>query len=173
MDTAVHETAIAEVSFADVVFACEPIAALWDELDGMVALNNEETGGLGLPLNLDKAKYETLESLGMLEVHTARSVRGQSDGVLVGYSCVLIAPSMRHAGVVMAVQDALWLHPSWRHGTTGVRLIKWSDRRLSERGDVYAVMRQSTTQKPIKPVLARLGYVTAEETMILRLQEGE
>ena len=173
MDTAVHETAIAEVSFADVVFACEPIAALWDELDGMVQLHNDEVSCFKLPISPDKAKYELLESLGMLEVHTARSVRGQSDGVLVGYSCVLIAPNMKHAGVVMAVQDALWLHPSWRQGSTGVRLIKWSDGRLSERGDVYAVMRQSTTQKPIKPVLTRLGYVTAEETMVRRLKESE
>lgn len=163
MDTAVHESCI-----GDVAFACEPIAALWDELDGMVALNNDETGGLGLPLNLDKAKYEQLESLGMLEVHTARS----NAGVLVGYSCVLVASSMRHAGVVMAVQDALWLHPSWRQGSTGVRLVMWSDRRLAERGDVYMVMRQSTTAKPIRCLLERMGYESVEETMVKRLKES-
>lgn len=81
------------------------------------------------PLNPDWERYVDFEKAGMLFIMTARA-----QGVLVGYLTVVVYPHLHHRDVKWATVDVMWLHPSFRKGWTGVRMLRHLEKGMRKLG---------------------------------------
>lgn len=104
----------------------------------------------------DWEAYETLEQAGILKVFTVRS-----EGKLVGYYSCIVSSSLHCRGLLQATIDAIYLHPNYRKGLTGYKLIKFAEKCLKEDG-VKIILLGTTEVNPIDPLLLKLGYSKTE-----------
>lgn len=105
-----------------------------------------------IPLDPDWEKYKRLADQGMLFIATARD-----QDVLVGYSVFFIIDHMHYRSTRMASNDVLFLHPKYRTGMTGVRLIKFCEAELAKQ-KVVKVMWHIKFAHDFRKILYRLGY---------------
>lgn len=89
----------------------------WDE----IALNKD-----AVPLNPDWDTYGVLETQGMLHVTTARSDAGE----IVGYASYVIVPNLHYKTMMVADGDIFYLAPEHRRGTTGLRLLRETEKHI-------------------------------------------
>ncbi|MCK4501198.1 GNAT family N-acetyltransferase [Candidatus Babeliales bacterium] len=115
----------------------------WEE----IALHKDK-----IKLNPDYDKYLLLDSLGMLHTLTAR------DGdVLIGYFVSFIQPHMHYKDVDFAINDILFIHKDYRHGSVGYKLFKKAEASLKDKGiDVLII--NSKVDKDFKPIMDKLGF---------------
>ena len=104
----------------------------------------------------DWEAYETLEQAGILKVFTVRS-----EGELIGYYSCIVSSSLHCRGLLQATIDAIYLHPNYRKGLTGYKLIKFAEKCLKEDG-VKIILLGTTEVNPIDPLLLKLGYSKTE-----------
>ena len=104
----------------------------------------------------DWEAYETLEEAGILKVFTVRF-----EGKLVGYYSCIVSPSLHSKGLLQATIDAIYLHPDYRKGLVGYKLIKFAEKCLKEDG-VKIILLGTTEVNPIDPLLLKLGYSKTE-----------
>jgi len=141
-------------------FQRETLFDIIEEVDSLLQLHYEE-----LTLNKDRVKldpqwnaYAELERLGRFVVFTAR------DGdMLVGYNAFFLQKHMHYAGFTVAQNDVLFLHPDYRLGMTGIRLLKTSEAGLKAAG-AEKVTYHVKFVKDWRPILHRFGY-SDEEVM--------
>ncbi|MBV8666745.1 MAG: GNAT family N-acetyltransferase [Burkholderiaceae bacterium] len=107
-------------------------------------------------------KYAALEKAGLIALFTARD-----DGQLVGYSAFIVQPHLHYAETLIAQNDVLFLHPDYRKGMTGIKLIKYSERELKTQG-VRKIVWHAKMDTVFRKILNRLGYVE-EEVMAAKL----
>lgn len=112
-----------------------------------IALNQSK-----IKLNPDWDRYEEAEKSGQLKIFTARN-----EGQLVGYFVCLVTKSLHYKDHTFAHNDVLFLHPNYRKGLAGWRLMKFAERCLSDDG-VALLMVNTKTHKPFDVLLQRLGY---------------
>lgn len=112
-----------------VTFAIEPLAQIWDEWMDLVKEHWAETELYrGEELCPRKEAYLQYDSVGMFLMFTVR------DGArLVGYSGMYLFPSM-HTSRLFAREDTWFLHKDYRKGFTVVRLLRFVEKALKERG---------------------------------------
>jgi GNAT superfamily N-acetyltransferase len=125
-----------------------------------IALNKDEK-----PLNPDWARYEQMEAAGNLVCFTARD-----DGRMVGYSVFLLSWHLHYNTVRVAANDVLYLHPDYRKGMIGIRLIKYSEAELGKYGADWITFHVKFNKIPddrkdFSPILHRMGY-SDEEKMV-------
>jgi hypothetical protein len=113
-----------------------------------IALHKE-----AIPLDPDWDRYKNLENLDMLFIATVRD-----EGKLVGYSVFFITRHMHYNSTLMASNDILYLHPDYRHGMSGIKLIKFSESQLKKL-NVTKVLWHIKFQKDFRKILYRMGYV--------------
>jgi hypothetical protein len=99
---------------------------LWQNHYKEVALNQAE-----IPLDMDLARYEQLDALGMLHIVTART-----GGALVGYFTGVVSPHLHYRSTLHCLVDLYWLEPLWRRGTLALKLFGHAHRTLKDRGVV-------------------------------------
>ena len=104
----------------------------------------------------DWEAYEALEQVGILKVFTVRS-----EDKLVGYYSCVVSSSLHSRGLLQATIDAIYLHPDYRKGLTGYKLIKFAEKCLKEDG-VKIILLGTTEVNPIDPLLLKLGYSKTE-----------
>ena len=116
-----------------------------------------------LTLNKDKiklkpiwSKYAALEAAGAFTVFTARD-----DAALVGYSAFFLNAHLHYEETMCAMNDVLFLHPDYRKGMTGIKLVKYSEKQLQARG-VNKVTWHAKFDTNLIPILHRLGYKNEE-----------
>ncbi len=100
--------------------------------------------------------YAQLERMGCYVVLTARE-----GAELVGYAGFFIQPHMHDAGLMYAHNDALYIKPEHRRGTTALRFIDFAQTELKAAGAQkigYAV----PTSHDWRPILHRKGYTDDE-----------
>jgi len=107
--------------------------------------------------------YLKLEDAGLFRVYTAR--KGHK---LIGYAIYNVMPNMHYIDVLHATQDALYLHPDYRGGSSGIKLIKYADERLARMG-VDLVSHHVKVKNDFSPILKRLGYSQSEKIYEKRL----
>lgn len=78
----------------------------------------------------DYERYYALEDAGCLLVLLAV----QDNARVLGYSVFLVDRHLHYKGMVVAMNDLLYLHPDHRGGMTGVRLIRESERQCKHQG---------------------------------------
>lgn len=113
-----------------------------------IAVNKED-----IPLDPDWDRYKLLDDKGLIMIITARD-----EGKLVGYSIFFISNHLHYKSTVYANNDLLYLHPDYRKGLTGIKLIKTSEIYLKQRG-VAKIMWHIKFNKDFRILLHRFGYV--------------
>jgi GNAT superfamily N-acetyltransferase len=119
----------------------------WEE----IAINKDR-----IKLNPDWEVYEKLEELGVLTIFTARHF-----GKLVGYFVVIVQSNIHYKDHVFASNDIIYLHPDYRKGMTGVKLIKFAEKCLKKDGVSVMVM-NTKVHSPFDIILERLGFTPIE-----------
>ena len=139
---------LAQEFLYNVELECQSLIEMhWDE----IALNQEK-----IKLNPDWDAYHNLELQDKLKIFTARE-----DGLLVGYFVVIVTPNIHYKDHLFASNDIIYLHPDYRKGMTGVKLIKFAEKCLSEDG-VSVMTINTKIHKPFDLILERLGFKCIE-----------
>ena len=148
-------------------FKHEILFNIIEEVDGLLKMHYEE-----LTLHKERVvlnpmweNYAAMEKAGGFAVFTARD-----EGMLVGYSAFFIHPHMHYKDLVVAANDVLFLHPEYRKGMTGIKLIKFSETTLKNRGVDKLVWhikfnKNEKDKKDFRAIMHRLHY-TDEEVIV-------
>lgn len=144
--------------------AREPLAAIRPELEGLLALHYEELTKHKdvVKLKPDWGKYEALDAQGALPIYTARDA-----GRLIGYAIFFLAFHLHYSDVLCATNDVLFLHPDYRQGSAGLRLVRYADDDLSNRVEadrIFWHLKFNThgAERDLQPVFKRMGYAPEE-----------
>ena len=119
----------------------------WEE----IAVNKDK-----IKLNPDWESYEHLSDEGYLGIYTARS-----NGALVGYFIVVATPNIHYKDHIFGVNDVLFLQKKYRKGLTGVKLIKFAEKDLKEKG-VSVLVINTKVHTPFDKILERMKYSLIE-----------
>jgi len=92
----------------------------WEE----IALNKET-----IKLDISLEEYQNLEDSGKLHLVTVRD-----DGKLVGYYVGFVTFHMHYKSTLMGFTDIYYLQKEYRKGFTGVKLFKFVEKSMKDRG---------------------------------------
>jgi GNAT superfamily N-acetyltransferase len=113
-----------------------------------------------IPLVPDDAAYTALDQAGLLHVVTARD-----GGPIVGYVVGILKPHLHYATTPHFHMDVLWLHPQWRKGLAGYRLLQAVERTVQQRvGGLVKILLGTKTHYDLGALYTRLGYTEIERT---------
>jgi GNAT superfamily N-acetyltransferase len=140
-------------------FQRERLFDVADDVEGLLQLHYDEVAlhRDAVPLDPNWARYAMTEEAGQLAIFTARDA-----GRVVGYSVFFVSPHMHYDSTLTAVNDVLFLHPAYRKGACGIRLIKFSEQELKAQG-VKRVLWHIKFNKDFSAILHRLGYADEEK----------
>ena len=117
----------------------------------LIALNKES-----IKLNPNWAEYVRLDEAGILKLYTARQ-----DGKLVGYFAVTVNTSLHYQEHKFATNDVIFIHPDYRNGSAGYKLIKYAEDQLIQMGVSLMIMNTKIHQ-PFDKLLERMGFKQIE-----------
>ena len=103
-------------------------------------------------LDPDWNRYKSLADQNMITIITARD-----KGILVGYSLFFVNSHIHYKNNIMANNDVLYLHPDYRQGRTGLKLIRKCEQVLQEQ-QVDKIVWHVKYAKDFRQILYRLGY---------------
>lgn len=119
----------------------------WEE----IAVNKDK-----IALNPDYEKYVALEDAGVLKIYTVRD-----NGQLVGYFLVMVTPHLHYQDHVFAMNDIIYVDPTYRGSTIAYRLIKFAEQQLKAEG-VSVLMINMKVHAPFDRLLEGLGFSNTE-----------
>lgn len=105
-----------------------------------------------IKLDPDWARYKSLADQNMITIITARD-----KGILVGYSLFFVSPHIHYKNNIVANNDVLFLHPDYRQGRTGLKLLRKCEQVLQEQ-QVDKIVWHVKYAKDFRQILYRLGY---------------
>lgn len=118
-----------------------------------------------VPLAPDWDEYAELERKGR-----HKFVAMRDGGVLVGYNAFFLNKALNYRHTLFGVNNVIWLHPDYRHGFSGVRFLRESERLLWDEGVVKLiyhikvhVLLGARRSGNMGDILLRLGYRHIEE----------
>ena len=103
-------------------------------------------------LDPDWNRYKSLADQNMITIITARD-----KGILIGYSLFFVNSHIHYKNNIMANNDVLYLHPDYRQGRTGLKLIRKCEQVLQEQ-QVDKIVWHVKYAKDFRQILYRLGY---------------
>lgn len=133
----------------------DDMAWLWDIHWQEIALDRAK-----VPLNPDVDTFRALEDAGLLLIVTARE--GEK---MVGYHVSIVRPHLHYKQSLTAYADMYFIHPDYRQGMTGVRLFKYLEERLRERG-VERIYQGTKVHKDMGRLFERLDYKETERLYV-------
>lgn len=133
----------------------DDMAWLWDIHWQEIALDRAK-----VPLNPDVDTFRALEDAGLLLIVTARD--GEK---MVGYHVSIVRPHLHYKQSLTAYADMYFIHPDCRQGMTGVRLFKYLEERLRERG-VERIYQGTKVHKDMGRLFERLDYKETERLYV-------
>ena len=135
-------------------YAKESLFPFWEEAQGLFVEHWKEIAQSKnvIKLEPDTDKFKRLEEFGALEVYTARV-----NGVLVGYGVFIISNHLHYKSSLTAESDLLYLHPHYRNGWAGYRLIKFCHDSLHKGKNVQRVMWRMKPHRDFSAIIKRLG----------------
>lgn len=130
------------------------------------------------PLDFDWDRYFSLDVLGVLSLLTARnsdkfrqtpttarnSDKLRQTPTLVGYVLSLVSPHPHYCSTPFASVDSFYLHPDYRTGWNGVRMLRENEAKLREIGVKVVHCGHNVRWQPrrMQKLLTRLGYEPIE-----------
>lgn len=140
----------AEERAKDLVDEIKPlIAKHWEE----IALFKDQ-----IKLNPDFDKYIELDEQDMLHIVTARR---EEDLKLIGYFISVVQTNIHYKDHLFATNDILFIDPEYRGKLAGVKLFKYAEKKLKEKG-VSIISIHMKTHMPFDKLLERLKYEKQE-----------
>ena len=135
----------------------EPLLrAHWRE----IALNKD-----WIELAPDWIAYGVLEQLDKLRIFTARD---ENSSGLRGYFVVIVGVGLHYRKTKFATNDIIFLHPDYRRGMAGARLIKFAMSHLAAEG--AEIMHINTKcHAPLDSLFDRMGFEHIENVYAKRL----
>ena len=120
-----------------------------------------------IPARPDYPTYLAADAGGFLRLYTART----EDGVMIGYAVFFVRYNIHYMDSLQAMQDLLFVHPDYRKGRVGIKLIQFCDDQLRADG-VQVVYQHVKLNHDFGPLLKRLGYEPVEMIHGKRLDRG-
>ncbi len=111
-----------------------------------------------IPLDPDFDKYQNVEDNNMLRIYTARD-----DGKLIGYFISFVSPHMHYKSTIYALNDIMYIDPSYRGSTVGFRLIKGAMVDLKSNCGVDKLVIHMKVTHEFRKLLTKLGFCLEEE----------
>lgn len=142
---------------AQITFGRETVASVWDEIQPLLRQHYDELTWRKekFTLDPDRERYLALETAGRLRVYSMRR-----DGILVGYSCYLVSPALHYKGVLMAVNDVLYVSPEER-GLEPIKFMRWCEKELKNDG-VQCITLHIKKSMNWGRLAERMGYEVVE-----------
>jgi len=142
----------------NMVFAVEPFSLAYPEAKELLVLHWDEIAPYKdvLTINPDLQMYATLEKAGKLCVITARNM-----GRLIGYVVMMLHAHHHYAHVLSATEDIHFLHPAYRKGSAGLRLIAAAEAEMTRRGAQVMFLRTKVAHDHGK-LFERLGFAAQD-----------
>ena len=103
-----------------------------------------------------------------LSVPSVRVYTVRQDRELIGYGVFFLGPNRHYKHSIQAVQDILFVHPAYRFGRIGYRLIAFCDEQAKAEG-AQAIYHHVKAAHDFGPLLKRLGYETVDLIYARRL----
>lgn len=100
--------------------------------------------------------YDEMEKSGQLHIVTARD-----EEKIVGYHWSVVRPHLHYKSSLTAYTDIYFLHPSYRRGMNGIKLFKFVEKSLKERG-VEKMYTASKIKLDKSSIFEFLGWHEAE-----------
>ena len=149
-----------ESNTSKLLIRSESVMQLARDATTLIALHHQEVEDQKLKLVPDYNRYMQLEEQGMFHGFSVRdaSVAGNK---LVGYATYVTTPLLHHLSVVAAVCDTIYILPSYRGRWTGVKLLKFAERVLKNRGVSHITMNVKK-EHDFGSMLQRIGYKHTE-----------
>lgn len=141
-----------------------PTPELYAEMISLIKLHHEEVAsGFGM-LDIDLELYFTLTTLDMFKIVTARNDNKE----MIGYMTFILGANPHRKGKKIANQDAIFVHPDYRNGMLGVKLMKASEKIVKEYGCGGMIV-ASKAHIDISNLYIRLGFSPYEHTFYKEL----
>lgn len=144
----------------EVRFAIEPFYVIARELPPLFKKHWRELGRDrgDVPLDPDWDSYMQHSIAGRLQVLTARV-----GDELVGYVFNLVGPHLHYRSTLHSIAEMYWLDPRYRHGWTGLKMLRRNDDEMRRRGVVRTGIAEHLGYKNqngrmMRVILRRLGY---------------
>ncbi len=120
------------------VFSVEKFSAAYPEAKELLVMHWDEIAPYKdvLTINPDLQMYATLEDAGKLCVITARQM-----GKLIGYIVMMLHAHHHYSHVLAATEDLHFLHPDYRKGSLGLRLLAAAETEMKRRGAQIMMLR--------------------------------
>ena len=111
-----------------------------------------------IPLEPDWERYAKMDLEGVSHMMTVRD-----DGILVGYYHAIVMPHLHYKSSLTAWSDLIYLHPLYRRGLTGYKLLRQAEKMLKGLG-VQRSYVMTKAHLPINILMKRLKYRLVERT---------
>lgn len=146
----------------------EVARGLWAEGQALGEMHRDEISHWkDLAVSPDTATYEAADAAGMLRCFTVRD-----SGRLVGYICFILRRHL-HYDIKHAHQDVLFLHPDYRRNSTGRRLIRFAEERLTQElasGEELLITQHVKAAGHVGLLLERMGYPLVDHVHAKRIR---
>ena len=110
-------------------------------------------------MGLHYQRYLEMEVAGMLHIVTIRL----SDGKMVGYYLAMILPHMHYKDAgLMAYTDMYFIHPDYRVGGVGAKLMVFVEETFRRRGVVKAYI-TTKLRLDLSPMFEALGWKATDK----------
>jgi GNAT superfamily N-acetyltransferase len=146
--------------------AVETLGEVRDECDDIIAAHWREIAvWQDIPLDPDWPTYENLSKAGMLVIYTVRT----EEGKLVGYAVFVMRRHLHYKGHNWAINDIVFVHPDYRDGRIGRRLVQFWDEDLATRNINVVHVNVKTAHPALGLVLKFEKYKAVESGLEKRL----
>jgi len=144
----------------------ETLADVRDECEDLIAEHWREIAvWQDIPLDPEWPMYEALEKSQRLFIYTVRT----DNGKLVGYAVFLLRNHLHYKKHIWALNDIVFVHPDYRDGRIGRRLVQFWEHDLKARG-VHVVHVNVKIGHPALDLVLRFEkYKTVESGLEKRL----
>lgn len=140
--------------------------SLWPDLKPLLEDHWREVAHYqDIALDPNYEKYCQMQDQGHLRCWTVRD-----GGRLVGYGLYIVTYNLHYQTSIQAQQDVVFVHPDYRKGITGYRLLKFCDEQLRQEG-VQAVYHHVKRAHNWSPLLVHMGYELVDLIYARRLDK--
>lgn len=149
-------------------YQVEPYWAVQPELEPLMALHHAELAEDQhvMAHHVDHEAYREMDDAGGLLTVTVKR-----DGTLVGYALAFVRKHLHYADVMCGFVDLYYLHPLERRGLAGVKLFRFVEETLRERGAVKVYL-STKLAFDHGTILSRLGFRPSDRVFV-KVLEGK
>jgi len=130
------------------------------ELHDLFSMHCDEISVFGEKVSPDLKVYGALAENNAINIFVARE-----KGMAIGYIIFFLSNHLHYKNMRVASQDLLYLHPDYRKGMTGLKLIKEAEATL----DVDCILQNTKSSRDLGPLFERLGYEKMETIYMRKL----